>query len=322
MSDLNAAGGLGAVLRELRPLLHLDCLTVTGETLGAAARRGARRGSIATSCARSASRIQKVGGLAALFGTLAPNGAILKRSAADPRAVRARGPRGGVHVARGPRERASTRRTSTSRRTTSWCSRTPGRRAATRCRRPGYLPIPAKLARAGVKDMVRISDARMSGTAYGTIVLHVSPEAAVGGPLALVQERRPDPAERRGAPARPARGRGGARAPARGVDGAGRAARARLRASSTWITCSRPSTAATSTSCARRDASQPAPLPRRPGGDGDACPHTSRACGAPFVRTRQLRCHVDLRARLAVRECSRAGPRRVRGRARISRARR
>jgi dihydroxy-acid dehydratase len=52
----------------------------------------------------------------------------------------------------------------------------------------GYLPIPAKLARAGVKDMVRISDARMSGTAYGTIVLHVSPEAAVGGPLALVRD--------------------------------------------------------------------------------------------------------------------------------------
>jgi dihydroxy-acid dehydratase len=51
----------------------------------------------------------------------------------------------------------------------------------------GYLPIPARLARAGVKDMVRISDARMSGTAYGTVVLHVSPEAAIGGPLALVQ---------------------------------------------------------------------------------------------------------------------------------------
>ena len=61
----------------------------------------------------------------------------------------------------------------------------------------GYLPIPKKLARAGVKDMVRISDARMSGTAFGTIVLHITPESAVGGPLALVQERRHDPARRR-----------------------------------------------------------------------------------------------------------------------------
>ena len=83
----------------------------------------------------------------------------------------------------------------------------------------GYLPIPAKLARAGVKDMVRISDARMSGTAYGTIVLHVSPEAAVGGPLALVQQRRPDPAFREGAEDRPAGDRSGdcrnAKAPGR-----------------------------------------------------------------------------------------------------------
>ena len=63
----------------------------------------------------------------------------------------------------------------------------------------GYLPIPAKLARAGVKDMVRISDARMSGTAYGTIVLHVSPEAAVGGALALGQEWRPHSVVREGA---------------------------------------------------------------------------------------------------------------------------
>ena len=68
----------------------------------------------------------------------------------------------------------------------------------------GYLPIPQKLARAGVKDMVRISDARMSGTAYGTIVLHVSPEAAVGGPLALVQQRRPHQALGEGADDRPA----------------------------------------------------------------------------------------------------------------------
>ena len=112
----------------------------------------------------------------------------------------------------------------------------------------GYLPIPTKLARAGVKDMVRISDARMSGTAYGTIVLHVSPEAAVGGPLALVQngdrirlsvkERTIDllvtEAELAAAQERPG---------SRPV----RRRRAATR-SSTWSTCCRPSTAATSTS--------------------------------------------------------------------------
>ena len=63
----------------------------------------------------------------------------------------------------------------------------------------GHLPIPAKLLRRGVSDLLRISDARMSGTSYGAVVLHVAPESAVGGPLALVQHRRPDPARRRGA---------------------------------------------------------------------------------------------------------------------------
>ena len=78
----------------------------------------------------------------------------------------------------------------------------------------GYLPIPAKLARAGVKDMVRISDARMSGTAFGTVVLHVSPESAIGGPLGLVRYGRPDQAQREGAAPRRAGPRAGAGAPA------------------------------------------------------------------------------------------------------------
>ena len=81
----------------------------------------------------------------------------------------------------------------------------------------GNMPLPPKLLREGVTDMVRISDARMSGTAYGTVVLHVAPEAAVGGPLALVQDRRPDRTRRPGPPPVAARRRGGTRAPPRGL---------------------------------------------------------------------------------------------------------
>ena len=87
----------------------------------------------------------------------------------------------------------------------------------------GYLPIPKKLAQQGVKDMVRISDARMSGTAFGTIVLHITPESAAGGPLALVQDRRPHPARRAEAFDRTAGGRGRAAAPRRAVLAAARA---------------------------------------------------------------------------------------------------
>ena len=92
----------------------------------------------------------------------------------------------------------------------------------------GNFALPAKMLKQGVTDMVRMSDARMSGTAYGTVVLHTAPEAAAGGPLALVRERRRDRARRGEAPAPPARVRRGARAAPRGVEGAEAAFRARL----------------------------------------------------------------------------------------------
>ena len=116
----------------------------------------------------------------------------------------------------------------------------------------GQLPIPKKLLQQGVRDMVRISDARMSGTSYGACVLHVAPESHVGGPLAFVQRRRPDRA-RRARPHADAQGRRrGARAPARGMEGARsritRAASARCISS----TSRRPTKAATSTSSRRR----------------------------------------------------------------------
>src|SRR5690606_38158450 len=185
MSDLHAAGGIGAVLRELRPLLHLDCLTITGETLRQ--RLEVESPWVDRNVVRTLEEpYQRQGGLVALFGSLAPNGAILKRSAADPSLFEKEG-RAVVFrslddlAARvddpdldvGPDD--------------FMVLQNAGPKSGYAMPEAGYLPIPQKLARAGLKDMVRISDARMSGTAYGTIVLHVSPEAAVGGPLALVQ---------------------------------------------------------------------------------------------------------------------------------------
>jgi len=190
MSDLYAAGGLSAVLRELKPLLVLDALTVTGETLGERLAREEAEG--ATWVDRDVVRplaepIEPVGGLVALFGSLAPNGAILKRSAADPKLFE----REGRAVVFRSLDDLAARIDAPDldvRAEDFLVLQNAGPKSGYAMPEAGYLPIPAKLARAGVKDMVRISDARMSGTAYGTIVLHVSPEAAVGGPLALLRD--------------------------------------------------------------------------------------------------------------------------------------
>src|SRR6185436_14920789 len=130
--------------------------------------------------------LAKEGGLVALFGSLAPNGAILKRSAADP-ALFEREARAVVFTSL---DDLAARIDDPALDVTAddfLVLQNAGPKSGYAMPEAGYLPIPAKLARAGVKDMVRISDARMSGTAYGTIVLHVSPEAAAGGPLALVR---------------------------------------------------------------------------------------------------------------------------------------
>ena len=184
MEDLFAAGGVGAVLRELKPLLHLDTLDVEGRTLGE--RLEKKIDWVDRKVVREfANPISKVGGLIALSGNLAPDGAIFKRAAAtealfehEGRAVvfesledlanRIDDP--GLDVT--PQDMLVLKNA--------------GPKAAG-MPEAGYLPIPKKLARQGVKDMLRISDARMSGTAFGTVVLHVAPEAAVGGPLAAVR---------------------------------------------------------------------------------------------------------------------------------------
>jgi dihydroxy-acid dehydratase len=186
MEDLFAAGGIGAVLRELEPLLHLDCLTVAGETLGERLAGPVERAVDRDVVRPLAEPLQPVGGLVALFGSLAPKGAIFKRSAADPKLFEKEG-RAVVFTSL---EDLSARIDDPGLDVTSddfLVLQNAGPLSASGMPEAGYLPIPAKLARAGIRDMVRISDARMSGTAYGSIVLHVTPDSASGGPLAKVK---------------------------------------------------------------------------------------------------------------------------------------
>jgi dihydroxy-acid dehydratase len=185
MEDLHAAGGIPAVLRELRPLLHLDVPTVTGETLGE--RIAAADPWVDPAVIRPlADPIRADGGLVALFGTLAPGGAILKRSAADP-ALFEREARAVVFDSLEDLARRIDDPDLDVHPEDALVLKNAGPTSPSAMPEAGYLPIPGKLARAGVKDMLRISDARMSGTAYGTVVLHVTPDAAAGGPLALVR---------------------------------------------------------------------------------------------------------------------------------------
>ncbi|TVQ33923.1 MAG: dihydroxy-acid dehydratase [Geminicoccaceae bacterium] len=186
MEDFHRAGGLGGVLRELEDLLHRDAAGVTGETLGErlAAERGAwvDRGVIA---ART-TPIDPVGGLVAVFGSLAPNGAIVKRSAAEARLLEHTG-RAVVFTSLADMAERIDDPALEVTADDVLVLQNAGPTSAAAMPEAGYLPIPKQLGSKGVKDMLRISDARMSGTAYGAIVLHVAPDAASGGPLALVR---------------------------------------------------------------------------------------------------------------------------------------
>ena len=185
MEDFHRAGGMATLLRELKPLLHLDALTVTGRTLGeeiAAAGPG-----FAQNVVRPlADPIYPQGGIAVLHGNLAPGGALIKQSAASATLMEHEGRALVFEDAADLAARIDDPALDVKADDILVLKRI-GPKGAPGMPEAGYLPIPLKLARAGVKDMVRISDGRMSGTAFGTIVLHVVPEAAVGGPLAWVQ---------------------------------------------------------------------------------------------------------------------------------------
>ena len=187
MQDFFAAGGVAAVLNELKGKLHLDCMTVTGESLGERMIRSAEKPVDRRVIASHDNPIEAVGGLISLFGTLAPRGAVLKRSAADTRLFE----KEGTAVVFSSLEDLAQRIDDPDLPVSAdsfLILQNAGPTSEAAMPEAGYLPIPRKLAAQGVKDMVRISDARMSGTAYGTIVLHVAPDAASGGPLSLVRD--------------------------------------------------------------------------------------------------------------------------------------
>jgi dihydroxy-acid dehydratase len=184
MEDLQTAGGVGAVLRELSNLLDLDCVDIAGNSLR---ERLSQPGSyVDRSIVRPLDNpFDPRGGLIALFGSLCPDGAILKRAAADPALFEHQG-RAVVFDGLNDLAQRIDQPDLDVQSDDILVLKNAGPVAAG-MPEAGYLPIPGKLARAGVKDMVRISDARMSGTAFGTIILHVTPESAVGGPLSLVK---------------------------------------------------------------------------------------------------------------------------------------
>ncbi len=185
MDDLHKAGGMAPIFRELKHLLNLDCMTVTGRTLGEEI--DDMSPPFEQDVVRSFSNpIHSGGSIAVLGGNLAGDGAIIKQSASTEELL--------VHTGRAvvfeSLQDLSNRIDEPDLDVSGddvLVLRNAGPRGAPGMPEAGYIPIPRKLARQGVKDMVRISDARMSGTAFGTIILHASPEAAVGGPLALIR---------------------------------------------------------------------------------------------------------------------------------------
>ena len=186
MEDFHSAGGLDGVLRALAPQLNLQTLDVTGQSLEQRLKMEKVQSTDLSVIRNTQNPIDAIGGLIALHGTLAPEGAILKRAAATPALLEHEG----RAVVFSSLEDLATRIDSFDLDVEAediLVLQNAGPRSPSGMPEAGYLPIPKKLAKAGVKDMVRISDARMSGTAFGTIVLHVTPEADLGGPLALVQ---------------------------------------------------------------------------------------------------------------------------------------
>jgi dihydroxy-acid dehydratase len=185
MEDFYYAGGLRALLKQIRSLLRLDCATVSGNTLGSSIDNAQVTNE---KVIRSIDApVSKSGGTAVLYGNLAPNGAVIKPTAADPKLLSHRG-RAIVFrdyndlAARIDDEDLPVDENSV------LVLQNAGPLGGPGMPEWGMLPIPRKLLRKGVRDMVRISDARMSGTAYGACVLHVSPESYIGGPLAFVRD--------------------------------------------------------------------------------------------------------------------------------------
>jgi L-arabonate dehydrase len=184
MEDLFNAGGIPAVMHRIRDLLHEDCGTVNGKTIGENI-SGAQPRNDSVIRARD-QPLYPEGGIAILHGNLAPRGAVIKQSAASQHLLQHRG-RALVFETRDEMLAQVDREDLPVHRDTVLVMRNCGPKGAPGFPEWGHIPMPRKLLNEGVTDMVRISDARMSGTSFGTVVLHVAPESAIGGPLALVR---------------------------------------------------------------------------------------------------------------------------------------
>ena len=185
MEDFDKAGGVPVLLKALEPMLDLDTAGVSGQTLGALLQDVAAPGAWQTAIRTLDAPLGPASSLVVLKGSLAPDGAVLKKATSSPHLHKHRGP---AIVFEGPDDAARVDDPA--------LGITPEHVLVLRGAGPvalgmpeaGSMPLPKHLAAQGVEDMVRISDGRMSGTAYGTVALHVAPEAAVGGPLALVRD--------------------------------------------------------------------------------------------------------------------------------------
>jgi dihydroxy-acid dehydratase len=185
MEDFYYAGGLPALMAQIEDLLHLDCATVNGRTLGENL-EGASIHNADVIRPRSNPLVAS-GGTAILYGNLAPDGAVIKTAAADPRLLTHTG-RAIVFKDYGDMEARINRDDLDVTADSVLVLQNAGPLGGPGMPEWGMLPIPNKLLKEGVRDMVRISDARMSGTSYGTCVLHVAPESFLGGPLALIED--------------------------------------------------------------------------------------------------------------------------------------
>lgn len=188
MADLDDAGGIPAVLKELMPLLHGDAMTITGKTLAENVANAETHNPLdRPPVIRTLDDpIKAEGGLSIVTGNLAPDGAVIKHAAATESLLQHRGRAIVFKDVEDVRNRVNDPDLDITA-DDIMVLQNSGPIGGPGMPEVGIMPIPKKLLEAGVRDMVRISDARMSGTAYGTIVLHVAPESAVGGPLGLVR---------------------------------------------------------------------------------------------------------------------------------------
>jgi L-arabonate dehydrase len=184
MEDFFYAGGIPAVMRQLLPLLHDGTLTATGKSVGDNVRSAQiNKKEVILSLEQP---LNPQGGTVILSGNLAPHGAVFKQTAASPRLLKHTAPAVVFESVYDMRERLEDPNLDVNA-DSILVLKNAGPKGGPGMPEWGQLPIPTKLLKQGVKDMVRISDARMSGTSYGAVVLHVDPEAAVGGTLAFVQ---------------------------------------------------------------------------------------------------------------------------------------